>query len=416
MESRAVKVMRVESIPFRARVTAYGSVEPAVELNSKAQVSGKVTYTHPKLKQGGSIKAGTVVVRIDPVDYKTTLKQTQADLEANKSSLKQLEVEEGTAKRSLALAKRKLVVGEQELARIRKVWKQRLISRSQYDAERQKVIELRQRVAELEGQLKSYASRKANMKARIESAGQIVKGKRTTLGRTEVVMPFDARIGKVHAKLNEFVNVGSSLFEALNIDGVEINAQLPIRHMRNLVSGMKGKKLGSLTPDNMPQLLKGLGLSARVRVVGAPAQSVWQGRVIRFSEAVDVKRNTLGVVVAIDRPYDNIVAGVKPPLIKGMYTSVQLFAPTRKAMVVPRTALHEGRVYVATQENVLEIRPVKVGMTQNNFVIVSSGIKPGEKIIIHDVVPVIDGMPLNITIDKKYEKQFRKNAASKETP
>ena len=50
-------------------ITAYGNVEPAITLNSMAEVSGKVSYVHPNLKAGETIPAGTPVVRIDAEDY-----------------------------------------------------------------------------------------------------------------------------------------------------------------------------------------------------------------------------------------------------------------------------------------------------------------------------------------------------------
>jgi multidrug efflux pump subunit AcrA (membrane-fusion protein) len=69
MPSRAVEVITARQIPFRSRVTAYGNVEPAITLNSMAEVSGKISYVHPNLKYGETIPAGTLVVRIDAEDY-----------------------------------------------------------------------------------------------------------------------------------------------------------------------------------------------------------------------------------------------------------------------------------------------------------------------------------------------------------
>ena len=72
-----------------------------------------------------------------------------------------------------------------------------------------------------------------------------MKGQKTTLGRTEIILPFSARISVVSIEKDQFVNVGNTLFEAQDIDGVEINAQLPIMHMRSLVSHLEGKTFDS---------------------------------------------------------------------------------------------------------------------------------------------------------------------------
>ena len=49
-------------------------------------------------------------------------------------------------------------------------------------------------MSELQGQLNAFVSRKNSEISRIERLQQQVKGQQTTLGRTELTMPFDARI------------------------------------------------------------------------------------------------------------------------------------------------------------------------------------------------------------------------------
>ena len=114
MPSRAVEVIHARELPFRARVTAYGNVEPAITLNSMAEVSGEISYLHPNLKAGETLPAGTLVVRIEAEDYELSLKQTQEDLKASRSALRELEAERRSTQRSLELARENLEVGETE--------------------------------------------------------------------------------------------------------------------------------------------------------------------------------------------------------------------------------------------------------------------------------------------------------------
>jgi len=44
---RTVEVITLKKLPFRARAIAYGNVEPAVLLEAKAEVRGKISYIHP---------------------------------------------------------------------------------------------------------------------------------------------------------------------------------------------------------------------------------------------------------------------------------------------------------------------------------------------------------------------------------
>ncbi len=239
MPSRAVEVIVASEIPFRSSVTAYGNVEPAITLNSMAELSGKISYVHPNLKAGETMPAGTLVVRIDAEDYALSLRQTQEDLKASRSSLNELDEQEKSARRSLELAQKNLAVGEAELARIRDVYQKQLIAKSALDAEEQKEIQLRQQVEDLQGRINGYASRRQSITAQIARAEQEVQNRTTILGRTEVKLPFDARIGTVSVDQDEFVSVGSLLFEASDLKGVEISAQLPIGSMRRLVSHLE---------------------------------------------------------------------------------------------------------------------------------------------------------------------------------
>jgi hypothetical protein len=93
-----------------------------------------------------------------------------------------------------------------------------------------------------------------------------------------------------------------------------------------------------------------------------------------------------------------------------MYTAVDLFAPQREAIIIPRRALHEGRVYLAGADNRLEIRPVDLRMTQGELAVIRGGIEIGERVIVNDLVPVIEGMPLTVNLVPELEEELRQRA------
>jgi multidrug efflux pump subunit AcrA (membrane-fusion protein) len=411
MPSRAVEIITVQEIPFRSRATAYGSVEPAITLNSMAEVSGKIIYVHPNLHAGETIPAGTLVVRIEAEDYELTLRQTREDLKSNLSSLKELGEEEKSTRRSLVLAQKNLEVGEAELARLQGVYQKQLISKSMLDAEQQKTIQLRQQVEDLQGRLNGFDSRRNSISAQIARTEQEVQNRTTILGRTEVTLPFDARIGTVSVDKNEFVAVGSMLFEAIDLKGVEISAQLPLSSMRKLVSHLAGRAAEVKEfIQTGGRINESLGLSARVRLVSDLPGAVWEARVLRVSEAIDATRQTLGIVVGVDDPYEKIIPGQRPPLLKGMYTAVDLFAPEHPALVIPRKALHEGRVYLADSEDRLVIRAIKVDFVQGDLVVVAAGLEVGDRVIVTDLTPVIENMPLQVKRADEIEDNLQQRA------
>ena len=311
---KAVEVITVKKIPFRARAMAFGNVEPATVLKVKSEVAGKISYIHPKLKKGASLKKGTVVLRVEPTSFKLSLNQSKAGLAGSRSSLAQLEAEEKSTKRALNISQKNLNVGEKELQRIKTLWTKRIISHSTLDKEEQKVLSLRQQVQDIQGKLASYKSRKAATRAQINQSKSQVDQSKDTLGKTEVRMPFDARIGKVSIEKGEFVPAGGLLFEALGVQAVEITAQLPTKQFSPLITGMgktdSGVSMNLNNPASIQTALKKMNLEARVRLVGDSSDtSLWDGQLIRLSESVDPTRDTLGLVIAVDKPYEGIVPG-----------------------------------------------------------------------------------------------------------
>jgi multidrug efflux pump subunit AcrA (membrane-fusion protein) len=341
----------------------------------------------------------------------------------SQSSLEQLITEEKNTKQSLLLALKNLKVGLKEFERIKTIWNKRLIARSTLDKEEQKVLLLRQQVQDIKGKLASYKSRKLATQAQINQSKTQVDQSKDTLGKTEVRLPFDARIGNVAVEKGEFTPAGTLLFEALGLEKIEIIAQLPTRQFRPLLSGLENTKKPSLNlrdPENLGRVLSKMNIEARVRLVGGLSEStVWKGQLVRLSESIDPLRDTIGLIIEVDRPYEGVIPGERPPLLKGMYTSVELFSPARARFILPRKAIHQGRVYIATVDNTLSIRRVKPLFLQGNLVVLSdenSDITIGEKIIISDVIPVMEGMPLNVIPDARYEKILALKALGKPLP
>ena len=395
----SVKVIDLQTLPFRPRATAYGHVAPTVFLKAKSEVSGKVIYVHPDLKKGAMVPEGTVVLRIEPTTFELSLNQSQSALEASESSLAQLDVEEKSAYRQLDIAKENLSVGEAEFNRIKTIYDKKLIAKSAVDAEEQKVLTLRKQLEDVQGQIAAFKSRRTSLQAQIDQSVSQVSQSQDTLGRTEITVSFAARIGEVSIEQGEFVAAGTVLFEALGMDSVEISAELPTSQFGPLISGlsMQGRVIND-NNDSIPNAVAALNMESTVRLVGwkNPA-SQWQGQLVRIGESVDPTRDTIELLINVDKPYADIIPGLKPPLVKGMYTAVELVAPVQNVLVLPRNALHEGRVYVVDDDDKLAIKKVDVAYRQGDLVVLTetqTDVSAGERVVVSDVVPVISGLPL----------------------
>ena len=144
--SVAVNYIDVQRHRIKPEIIGYGTVKPDLSLQAKAEVTGRITYIHPKLKKGEIFAKDTLLLRIDDKDYLLQLKQSQADLLANQANLKEMELNIENNELELKLSKEKLKVREQEFSRLSKLRKTGAVSQSNLDAERQNLLQQKQEV------------------------------------------------------------------------------------------------------------------------------------------------------------------------------------------------------------------------------------------------------------------------------
>ncbi|MCA9449721.1 MAG: efflux transporter periplasmic adaptor subunit, partial [Candidatus Omnitrophica bacterium] len=146
-------------------------------------------------------------------------------------------------------------------------------------------------------------------------------------------------------------------------------------------------------------------LPAKVRLLGGDLPMEWNAKVVRLSDKIDRQTRTIGMVVGIENPYNQVVPGVQPPLIKGMYCEVEIQGATRpNSFVIPRTALHGDQVYLVDVNGRLVRQEVVVNFFQSDFCAIREGLKVGDKVVITDLSPAIEGMPLEAVEDRELQE------------
>jgi hypothetical protein len=79
--------------------------------------------------------------------------------------------------------------------------------------------------------------------------------------------------------------------------------------------------------------------------------------------------------------------------------------------VVPRSAFHNGRLYVVSADSRLDIRPVTTGLVQGDLAAIDRGIEPGERIVVSDLIPAVAGMLLAPQSDDELLARLKAEAA-----
>ncbi len=417
-QSRAVRVITLSPTGVVPRILGYGIVEPGRVWNAVAQVSGRIIKVHANFKKGAILKKGTEIVRISPDDYKIAIAQAEANIRAAEAKLQELRLSRDNTKASLAIERQSLAINEQEYQRSLTLKKRGTIAQATLDKERRNLLNQRKRVLELENaiklnpvQIKAQIEQKAISTANLETA-------RLNLQRTSIRLPFDARIAKVNVEVTQFVGAGTVLGSGDSTSRAEIPAQIPLKQFRGL---LKASIDGQAQPVEinegaLSRMAKALGMKAVVRVRFDDHVVEWPGEVVRISDTVDPKTRTIGAIVSVDSAYKSVVPGDRPPLIKGMFVEVEI-RTTKLAgqFVIPRSALHSGKVYLVDDKSRLLIKPVRVRLVQGDFVVIAQGLQANDRVVVSDLSPAIAGMLLQTQDDPAVSERLHEQANGRET-
>nr|CRH05676.1 Putative efflux transporter, RND family, MFP subunit [Candidatus Magnetococcus massalia] len=381
MEPRAVRVVTVTPSPFTPMATGYGPVEPERVWSAVAQVAGRITQTHPRLRDGEVIPQGTELIRIDPTDFKLALAQAEAELA-------ELDVSAENARASLAIENRNFTLSQQDLNRKQQLLKQGNLSQSGVDEAERNLLNVRAAVQNLKNSLALIPAQRALLQAKVARA-------KRDLEHTIIRAPFTLRIHSLAIENAQYAGNGQTLFKGDSVDRVEITAQIAFNNLARLFKGLPSPPNGVPVEKILANLPKRLGLKSTVMLDMGSHTTQWDAEFVRFVGEVDNETRTMGVVLAVDDPYAKVQPGHRPPLSRGMFVKVKLEAhPLPDQLVIPRHALRGDHLLLADGENRLRKQPVTIRMSQGDRVVIASGLKAGSRVVLSDPIPVMEGMLL----------------------
>lgn len=413
-----VHTVKISPIPFLLQATGFGNVKAGDTWQAVANVEGRVIWRHADLQSGNLIAANTPLLRIDPTRYELSIRAAQSDVATTEIELRQLEQEAINTRNLLALEKNRRTLAERELERARTLTDRNVLSATRLDAQESLTLQQRLTVQSLENALSLMPARQAMLQARLAHRETILAQARENLADTEFIAPFDLRLHHVGVDLHQQVNRGQSLFTADSIGTAEATIQVPLPDLLQLFAIVRRDdapvRPGDALPDMKTHLNMGR-LTATVSLAGNSAMR-WQARITRIASGLDPATRTVQVVLTVDEPYRNARLPEQVPLVRGMHVRGTLSALTQEpVLVVPAAAVHQGMVYLASADNRLERRPVQVAWSQRDLAVISHGLNPGDRVILDQLVPAIDGMPLD-PIPSPAAAEKRRHQALGEAP
>lgn len=412
------RVLRVIELPrglLLPRVTAYGTARPEKVWTAVAEVVGRVVELHPQLRSGAIIRQGTTLLRIDPTEYELVANRHRADLQQIEARLQELEKSEQNHQRLLEIEQAALELAEQRVERTRQLLEGQAGSAEELETRMQLALTQRAQLQSLENTLRLIPSQRQTLQASLEAQRKRLEQAEFDLARTEIRAPMDCRLANLRIERGQFLAAGQTLFDVHGIDATEVEAHLAIDQFLALIraSGVTEP----VDPFDIEAVRRLLDLEVIVRVRGGTSMLQWQGRFVRVREQVDPRTRTVMVVVAVDRPYEDLVPGERPPLVKGAYCEVELRGtPQAEQLIIPRQAIDQDAVYVLDDDDRLRRQSVELGRIQDDFAIVTAGLEQGQRIVVSDPTPAIQGMLVRPQHDDRWRARLLRQAAGEEPP
>lgn len=378
---RSVRTMIVSREDFTPVARGYGIVQPAQVWKSVTQVSGRIVEKHPRLDNGEIIQQGELLLKIDPVDYELNLAQAE-------SQLSELDVQQSNSAALLEIEQNNLALAEKEYRRLQQLLVKGSISQSDADNAERTLLNSRTQVQNLKNTLALLPTQKKLQQAKVQQAQR-------DLDNTVITAPFNMRINELDIEQFQYVSKGQHLFSGDAIDRVEIVAQVAMSSLKNLFSGQ------AMIIDDLAEFTQNLssltGFQPQVELdIGNQQKARWEAEFVRFADSVDSETRTLGVIIAVDKPLQQVIPGIRPPLSKGMFVEVAIAGRQQQdRIVVPRSSIRNGKAYVVDPANRLQIRDVSREYDQQDKSVIREGLNEGDQLILSDIIPAVAGMLLN---------------------
>lgn len=347
-----VQVKTVGKVSMNAIVQAQGTVMPFQEVLLQPRVSGEIVELSPKFVPGGRFKAGEFILQIDQKDYKLAVERT-------KSQVAQAEYE------------LKLEQGHQEIAR--REWE---------------LLDMKDQASELDFELALRKPHLLKANAALEAAKAALRETELNLDRTTIRAPFNCVVRSKNIDLGAQVTPQTQLGMLVGTDRYWVRAAVPVDHLQWV-----------RFPDE-----KGEGASrATIRQeLGTGTQGEWCGIVVQLLGDLEPQGRMARVLISVPDPLHlDDSSGRSLPMLIDAYVNVAIEGrEVNDVVALPRTTLREGRqVWIMNSEDKLEIRDVGIVWGNRDTVLVRSGLREGERLVVSDLPAPVEGMALALDED-----------------
>ncbi|MCC4115986.1 efflux RND transporter periplasmic adaptor subunit [Aromatoleum toluclasticum] len=314
-----------------------GRLEAVERVDIRSRVAGTVQAVH--FREGGLVKAGDLLVTIDPAPY-----AAEAD----------------RAAAQVAAAQSRVAFTTSEHERAQRLWEQRAI-------------------AEREFEERANARRAAD--AELRAAQAALQSARLNLGYTQVRAPVSGRVGKLEITVGNLVAAGPGapvLTTLVSVSPIyasfDANEQIVARALQTLRDAHgKAARIESI-PVQMATTMS--------------QERIYAGHLQLVDNQVDARSGTVRVRAVFDNADESLMAG--------QFAKLRMGRPKAEpAVLIDERAIGTDQsrrfVLVVDADNKTEYREITLGGTAEGLRIVSAGLQPGERIVVNGLQRVRPG-------------------------
>lgn len=356
--SVTANVVTVESGTLTPQLEVFGQILSSRTLDLRAPVGGTVLEVSDRFVDGGTVEAGEVLLRIDPVEAEAALARVEADLADAEAEARDAERALALAQDGVAAAEAQQVLREQALQRQRDLQARSVGTATELEAAElavssaaQAVLSQREAVAQAEARIDQAATLLARTQIELSEAQR-------TLDDTVLTAAFDGTLAEVTVVPGGRVTENEQLAQLVDPDALEVGFRLSTSQYAALLSAD-----GQLLPAPV---------EVTIEVSGALLTAT--GQISRESASVAEGQTGRLIYARLDEP------GVFRP---GDFVGVTVEEPAQERVArLPASALAaDGTVLVVAEGNRLQLAEVELVRRQSDDVLVRAPDLEGARVV-----------------------------------
>lgn len=374
-------VAEVETGELQTGIQITGTLEPAQQVEVKAQVGGTIGAV--RYEEGQAVGRGAVMATVTAEGVRSQAAATRAGVGSAQAGVGTARAGVTSAQAGIASAQAAIEAAQAQLALAREqaesaqfLYDQGAMSRldnqaaqAQVEAAQAQVASARAALTSARGQVTASQGQVAAAEGQVASARSQATSAGEQAARTSVRSPLSGFVSARSVELGQAVNPGETLFTVVSTSALELRGEVGVQDVRRIR----------------------VGDAVEFRVDGYPGET-FRGAVSRIDPVADPATRQVGVYLRMANPSG---------LVGGLFATGTIISETiADALLVPESAVRTRQTEDGEAATVYVlrggvIRQQSVGVVQRDaargVVAVQGEIAAGERVIVAPTTDTVDG-------------------------